>query len=196
MLTARRRFVSSLGIILFFLAGCGSTAKTDAVTCTQQFWNGSVGVCIPSGWEEMNRERLDMLGVPPEAIVAFQTVKPVSGQFPNVTLTAEPLAGPFTSSDYSKSSIRSVASLPGYQLVDTRPATIDGKSVSIHIYTAQPAGDQPRVRFYQLSAVSGEGAATGTGYTVTGFSPLSPTDTLDKQILLILQSLTFTEKKK
>jgi len=183
--------------LLLFLAGCGSSSTTTSVTtCTQQFWNGSVGVCLPSGWEEMNRERLDLLGVPPEAIVAFQTVKPVSGQFPNVILTAEPLTGVFTSPDYSKSSIRSVASLPGYQLVDVRAAIVDGKSVEIHIYTAQPAGDQPRVRFYQISAVSGDGTTTGTGYTVTGFSPLSPTDTLDKQFLLILKSLTFTEPKK
>ncbi|MDD4319453.1 MAG: hypothetical protein PHW10_03980 [Candidatus Peribacteraceae bacterium] len=168
------------------LVSCGGRQET---ACTQQYWDGTVGVCLPEGWTVVERERLDQMGVPEEVVAAFQTAQPVSGQFPNVTVTREALAQPVTGADYSKSAIRSVGTLPGYELIDSRPATVDGQEVTFHIYSAQPVTDQPRSRFYQVSAVSGSGA----GFTATAFTPLTVTPALEQQVTAIVTSLTFTE---
>lgn len=181
--------VRSAALTLLFplvLAGCGKA--TQQVTCTQQYWNGTIGMCLPQGWELMAKERLDQLGVPGDVIAAFQLTTPVSGIYPNVTVTSEQLPQAMPSETYSKNSIRAVTSLPQYQLIDTRPISVDGDNVDIHIYSAQPSADQPQARFYQVSAVS-----AGNGYTVTAYTPLTLSTNLESQILLMLQSLTFKE---
>jgi hypothetical protein len=171
------------------LVSCGG--KTDTAACTQQFWNGEVGVCLPSGWKVMDSTKLAALGVPEEVVAAFQADQPVAGQFPNVTITREILPTPTDSTAYSQAAIRSVSTLPGYQLIDTQAATVDGKGVNVHIYSAQPVADQPKSRFYQISAV----AKSGTGFTVTAYTPLTVTPTLEKQVLVVLKSLTFVKPK-
>lgn len=171
------------------LVSCGGGGT--AAVCTQQFWNGTVGLCLPDGWKVMERERLDQLGVPQEVVAGFQTEKPVAGQYPSVVVTREALSQPMDSATYSRASQRAVSVLPGYEIIDARPVTVDGKAVTLHVYTAQPMSDQPKSRFYQVSAVSG----SGTGYTVTAFTPLSVSSSLDRQVVAIVSSLTFTQKK-
>ena len=102
--------------------------------------------------------------------------------------TSEKLTTPLDSPAYSLASIRSVTTLPGYKLLDSRTVSVEGQNVELHIFTAQPVSQEPERRFFQLSAV-----AAGIGYTVTALTPVSISETLQKQILLIMNSVGFSE---
>ncbi len=185
-----KRLLPAFILSLLLLSACGSATSSTAAVCTQQFWNGTIGMCLPAGWKVVDRETLDAHGVPPEVIAAFQADNAVSGQFPTVLVTQEALKEQMDSSTYSKASVRTVASLPGYKLIDDRSAKIDGTPVDLHIFTAQPIADEPERRFYQISGVS-----KGNGYSFTGLGPLSISSSLENQLLLMLNSVTFTQPK-
>jgi hypothetical protein len=179
-----RRFpLLALGFLL--LAACGGSTPD---VCERGYWDGAVGTCVPEGWQVLDRSALDIKGMPPEVVVAFQSETPVSGQFVTVTVTRETLTQPLSSADYSSASIQSVQGLPGYEEQDRQSVTIDGEDLDIHIFTAQPSSDQPASRFYQLSAVS-----EGIGYTYTAATPVSVDDDMEEQVLAILESATFVQ---
>ncbi len=185
-----RHYLSVAALTLVFLSGCGG--ETTATLCTQQYWNGTVGVCLPNGWKVVEREQMEQRGIPPEVVAAFQTEKPLSGQYPTVVVTEEVLAQPMGSTDYSKANVQAISALPGYENIDQRTVTVDAKEVTLDIYTAQPEASQPKQRFYQLSAVS----QSGTGYTVTASTPFAATTGLDKQVVAITSSFTTEEPEK
>ncbi len=181
----KRRLAIAL-VPLFLLVSCGGSGeKTATVTCKEQYWDGTVALCLPAGWTIVDRETLADRGVPDEVLAAFQTAKAVSGQFPTVTVTKETLTEALDSGTYSDASMKSVSTLPGYTHVDTKKVAVDGKDVDMHIFTAQPLNDEPARRFYQVSAVAG-----GNGYTVTGLAPVTIVSQLDKEIQLILSSFS------
>jgi hypothetical protein len=180
--------VFATACLALVLASCGGSGSTADVVCKQQFWNGVVGLCLPAGWTVLEHEKLTERGVPEQVIVAFQSEKAVSGQTPTITVTSERLASPLDSSSYSKASIRSVSTLPGYKLLDSRSLQVEGQTVELHVFTAQPIADEPERRFFQLSAV-----AAGIGYTFTALTPVSISDQLEKEILLIMNSVRFSE---
>ncbi len=138
----------------------------------------------------MDRERVDQYGVGADTVLSLQTMKPVSGTLPTIVITQEMLKQPMNTTAYSAASIRAVSTLPGYQLIDERTTNVDGVSSEIHVYSAQPATDQPKNRYYQVSAVS-----KGVGYTATAYAPLSISQTLEQQIFLMLDSFTFVAPK-
>lgn len=185
-----RRLLALLALPVL-LASCGGSSKTSAVACAQQYWNGTLGLCLPTGWSVVDRETLTQKGVSEDVVAAFQADNSVSGQFPTVSVMREPLASTMDSPTYSNASIRLVATLPAYKLIDTKKATVAGANVLVHIYTAQPLAEEPQRRFYQVSVVNGD-----TGYTATGLTPISINSTLEQQVELILQSLTFTDPAK
>lgn len=136
----------------------------------------------------MNQETLRQRGVPEDTVVAFQAEEPSSGQFPTVTVTKEQLTEQVEPSAYSEASVRSVTILPKYTLIDSTQTNIDGQSLSLHVFTAQPISDEPVRRFYQVSTVS-----DGVGYTVTATTPVAAEDALEKQVYFILGSTTFED---
>ncbi|MDO8649058.1 MAG: hypothetical protein Q7R81_04730 [Candidatus Peregrinibacteria bacterium] len=179
----------TLPIILgttLLLAACGGSSAE--VACDQQYWDGTVGTCLPQGWSVIDRATLVERGLPQEVTVGFQAATAVSGQFPTVAVTTETLADPIDAAAYSEASIRSVTVLPKYTLVDTRPVTVEGQEVQIHIFTAQPVAEEPERRFHQVSTVHGN-----NGYTFTALTPVSVDSDLEEQVLLILEHMTFTE---
>lgn len=180
-----RKLIACTG--LFLLAACGGGAT--ATVCERGYWDGKVGTCVPEGWQVLDRAALDEKGMPSEVLVAFQSEKPVSGQFVTVTITSETLTQPLTTADYSEASIASVAGLSGYEEQDRLSATVDGEDVDIHVFTAQPSSDQPESRFYQLSAVS-----DSIGYTFTAATPVSVSDDLEAQVLSLLRNVTFVQE--
>lgn len=184
----RMKRLSAVLAAVLFLASCGGGSSTSATACAQQFWNGTIGMCLTTGWNIVDRETLTQRGVPDEVIAAFQADKAVAGQFPTITVTRENLQTKTDSTSYSKASIRSVGTLPGYKLIDTRDMKVDGQTVQMHVFTAQPLAEEPERRFYQVSAVSGN-----TGYTFTALTPLSVSDALEKQIKTMLQAVTFID---
>ncbi len=180
-----RRFpLLVLGFVLLSACGGGSTANV----CDRGYFDGAIGACVPEGWQVFDRAALDIKGMPPEVVVAFQSETPSSGQFVTVTVTRETLAQPISSSDYSAASIQSVQGLPGYEEADRKSITIDEEDLDIHIFTAQPSSDQPASRFYQLSAV-----AEGIGYTFTAATPVTVDDEVEEQVISILESATFVQ---
>lgn len=182
-----KRVISTLSLSVL-LASCGGGSSSAEVVCVAQFWNGVIGMCLPADWSVIERERLQERGVPEQVIVAFQSERTVSGQTPTVTVTSERLASPLDSAAYSKASIRSVTTLPGYTLLDSRATDLEGQQVELHVFTAQPITGEPERRFYQLSGVS-----AGVGYTVTALTPVSISDQLEKEVLLIMNSVRFSE---
>jgi len=170
------------------LSACGSSAD---IACDQQYWDGTVGTCLPDGWDIIDQETLRQRGVPEETIVAFQMTEAVSGQFPTVAITKEPLPNTVTSEDYSAASIRSVEVMEGYTLVDTQQTTVEGESASMHIFTAQPLVGEPRRRFYQVSVVRND-----IGFTLTAVSPVSIDKDTEDAMMLILNNVVFTESMK
>ncbi len=179
-----RRLPILLSSVLLLVA-CSGSSKTSGVTCKEQFWNGSVGTCLPVGWSVVPREKLTERGLPDEVVAAFERETAAAGQTPVVLVTKQTLAQDVDAKTYSDASIRSVTGLAGYKLIDTRALKIDGQDVQIHIYTAQPNADEPAHRFYQLSV-----ATKGAGYTYTGLTPLSVDSTLESEVLLMMNNAT------
>ena len=169
------------------LAACGGGGGNDTA-CKSDYWDGTYGTCLPGGWVVIESETLRQRGVPEDTIVAFQSEIPVSGQFPTITVTKEPLIDVVTPQTYSNASIRAVTVLPGYGEIDTRDILVAGEKVSLHIFKAQPSKDEPLRRFYQVSTVS-----DGVGYSITGTTPVALEDSLENQILLILRQSVFAE---
>lgn len=180
-----RRPLALIATLSFLLVSCGGGSEAASV-CTQQYWDGTIGVCLPTGWTPVARETLNERGLPEEVIAAFQAEKAVSGQFPTVTVTQEKLTLDVDSSAYSKASIRAVSTLPGYKVIDTRSVTVDGASIEMHIFTAQPLAGEPERRFYQISSVS-----KGIGYTFTALTPPSIATGLEDEVTAIIKSASF-----
>ena len=183
-----QRLLATLSLVTLLTACGGSSTKSTDVVCKEQFWNGVVALCLPAGWTVLEREKLDERGVPEQVLVAFQSEQAVSGQTPTLTVTSEQLPVALDSPVYSKASIRSVASLPGYKLLDNRTMTVEGQAVELHVFTAQPVEGEPERRFFQMSAV-----AANIGYSFTALTPVSISDQLQKEILLIMNSVRFSE---
>ena len=64
--------------------------------------------------------------------------------------------------------------------------TIDEAKVDLHVFTAQPVSDEPVRKFYQISTVQ-----NGIGYSVTGTSPVTVSDSIESQVIAIVQSVHF-----
>jgi len=171
-------------VLTLALSACGGSSTT--VACAQQYWDGTIGTCLPEGWHVLDRTNLDLRGAPGEVTVAFQADNPIAGQYAIITVTREALNETMTSPEYSEASMASVKTLPAYTELDVQKATIDEQDVSLHVFSAQPKTDEPKTRFYQLSAVSGT-----AGYSFTAATPLTVDNTLEGQILLILKNVTF-----
>ena len=183
-----RKQLASILFVPLLLASCGGGGGT-AAECQDQYWDGETGVCLPDGWAVVDRETLAQRGVPEEVIAAFQAEESVSGQFPTVTVTREQLSSDdIDAPAYSEASIRSVSTLPGYKLIDTRKVVIDGQNIEMHVFSAQPLNEEPERKFYQISSVR-----DGNGYTFTALTPLSISSTLEKQVIAIMQSATLRE---
>jgi len=171
----------------FLLASCGGGG--DEKACNgDSFWDGTLGVCVPDGWQAVDASTLQERGVPGEVVVAFQSDTSLSGYYPTVTVTRERLSQEFTPQEYSEGSIEAVSTLPGYQLFDEQDVSIDGEKIAIHVFQSQPSEDAAQYRFYQLSTVS-----ANVGYTFTVATPLTIEDELGEEILAILRSVTFQE---
>ncbi len=125
-------------------------------------------------------------GMPDAAVAAFQADQATSGVFPSVVVMREVLRKDIDSVAYSKASIDAVKSLNGYQQVDLKDVSIEGETVQIHTYIAQPNAEQPKQRYYQVAAVSGR-----NGYAFTAGLPLSVDKTLEDKVLLILENIAF-----
>ncbi len=187
--SAMNRRLAILLLLPLFLVSCGGGSSTADASCKDQYWDGTVGLCLPEGWNVVARETLAQRGVPEDVIAAFQSEKSVSGQFPTVTVTRERLPDDTVDSPaYSKASIRSVSTLQGYKLVDTRRVVMDGQNLDMHIFSAQPLSEEPERKFYQISAV-----AEGYGYTYTALTPLSISAALEKDVLAVMTSATLRD---
>lgn len=180
-----RTRISWIFASLLVLAACGSSVSVE---CTQSYWDGDVGTCLPDGWHVLDRANLDDRGVPGEALVAFQTDEAVAGQYLTVVVTREDLAEETLSSEYSKAGVASVRTLPGYQRVEEQTVQIGGEDHVLHVFTAQPNDDQPIARFMQLSLARGK-----QGYTFTAATPLAIDDTSEEAITRILENATLTD---
>ncbi len=180
-----KKLILAMAATVILTACGGSGGTTTAVACTDAYWDGVVGTCLPKGWHVVDRTALDQRGVPSEVLVAFQADTPTAGQFATVTVTRESLSRQMTSVDYSDASVQSVLAMPGYTKIDLTKVPVDDSSVSFHTFSAQPSADQPKTRFSQVSAATG-----ANGYTFTASTPLSIDATLTKQIQLILSNVT------
>lgn len=170
-------------ILLLFVTACSSGSE-ETVTCKEQFWDGEIAICLPDAWDVLEREKLAEKGVPQTVILALQSEKVVSGQYPTVTVTKETLTQPIDSVTYSAASIQSVAAIPGYQQIDKRTLKkMDGEEVDLHIFSAQPLPEEPGRRFYQFSVT-----LNNNGYTFTALTPLSVPGATEAEVLLMLRS--------
>lgn len=176
--------------VSLLLASCGSRTAAPEAVCQNRYWDGTVGTCLPGGWSPVTSETLRSRGVTEGVVVAFQKDKAESGQFPTVTVTKEQLPEGITSTAYSAASIRSVSTYPSYKVFSTRTMKVDGSDVTLHVFSAQPLEGDPARRFYQVSAVG----PPHTGYTFTALTPLSVSDALEKEILVIMNNVTFVEQ--
>lgn len=181
MMPAMRTKLLLASTLALILAACGSTV----VECTQRYWDGQVGTCLPEGWHVLDRANLDERGVPEEAVVAFQTDESIAGQYLTIVVTREDLPQEVSSVDYSEAGAASVTTLPGYARIEERKVTIDDQKHILHAFTAQPSDAQPMARFYQLSMAKGK-----TGYTFTVATPVSIDDSAEDRILSILENAT------
>ena len=168
--------------LVSLLVACGGGT---AVECTQRYWDGQVGTCLPEGWHVLDRANLDERGVPEEAVVAFQTDESIAGQYLTIVVTREELPQEVTSPDYSEAGAASVTALPGYARIEERRVKVDDENHILHAFTAQPSEAQPVARFYQLSMAKGR-----TGYTFTVATPVSIDSSAEDRILAILENAT------
>lgn len=179
---------TTLTLFLATLALAACSGSSTASLCKQQYWDGTLGVCLPDKWSVVDHETLVQRGLPPEVVTAFQSSVSVAGQNPTVIVTKETLPAPVDPLTYNQASIRSVTSLPSYKQIDLRKVKIDGVSLDLHVFSAQPVPEEPERRYYQMSSTT-----KGAGYTLTGLTPLSVSSSLESEILAIMQSLTFKD---
>jgi len=179
-----KRLLLPIGILAIALTACTDSGEVE-VACSLEYWDGTIGTCLPDEWGVLDSETLKRRGVPEETIAAFQADQAVSGQFPTVTVTKESLTRPTTPEAYSQASIRSVSVLPGYSELETTSVVVDDSNVQLHVFTAQPSESDPARRFYQIST-----ANEALGYTITAAVPVSIDDALEQQVLLILGNIT------
>ncbi|MFH1444268.1 MAG: hypothetical protein ABIG34_02660 [Candidatus Peregrinibacteria bacterium] len=184
IMAAVRQITPIVFLLSLLLTACG--ASTDGGSDCQTYWFDQVGACLPGTWKLLDRAELLQRGVPEDVIIAFQSEASVSGQYPTVSVTREPLTTVVEPAAYSEATIRSVAVLPGYKLIDQKKVTVDGVSLPVHVFFAQPVTGEPQRRFLQVSTVIGQ-----NGYTVTALTPLTVSSTLENEILTILGSITF-----
>jgi len=185
-----RVMVLFLGVFLFLAACGGSSRSSGKVTCDSTYWNGTFGTCLPKGWMVLSAEDIAQRGVPPEVVAVFQAQKPHSGQYPTIAVTTEELEKELGTPMYSEASTEVVKTLPGYERIDLKDEDVDGEVSKVHIFASQPIPEEPKRRFYQLSAVS-----EGVGYTFTATLPLSLEEQLEKEVLLILRKVSFEEEE-
>lgn len=185
-----KRCVLSFACVLLLAACSGGDSAADSA-CKQDYWDGTYGTCLPEDWVVVDPETLRQRGVPADTVVAFQSEIPVSGQFPTVAVTREPLAQVVTPQAYSDASMRAVTVLPGYAQVDSRDIRIGEDKLRLHIFKAQPAVEEPLRRFYQVSTV-----ADGVGYSITATTPVSVDESIENQVLLILRESIFADPEK
>jgi hypothetical protein len=183
-----RRIAISTVMFSLILSACSIGGSSSASSCTEDYWDGEIGACLPDGWVVVDTETLLQRGVPPETIVAFQAEQAVSGQFPTVAVTREALAQEVSSDDFSSASMRAVSVLPGYTLIDSRSVRIDGTKADVHIFSAQPSEAEPRRRYYQMSFNKGL-----RGYTVTATTPVAIEDNLEGSIFAIFEGFTLVD---
>lgn len=183
----RRSFASVLGMVLV-LSGCGGSGSAEA--CANDFWNGTVGTCVPENWIVIDDTVMAERGIEAsdQVVVAFEAEQAEAGQFPRVAITQETLPQASTPQEFSEASVRAVVGVTGYEQLDMKEVEVAGETVMLHVFSAQPDEGKPKQRFYQLSTVSGS-----VGYSVTGMAPLSIDRDLEKEILTIVQSLTFSD---
>ena len=170
------------GILLLVACGKGG----GGVACHERYWDSVFGTCLPSGWKSIDPISLRSRLVPDDVIAVFQADQFASNQIPTVIVTKEILVRDWDAASYSDASIKSVQTLVGYALLDERDVTVDDEKVRLHTFSAQPIPEEPVKRFYQLSTV-----VRRVGYTVTATLPLSPERDLEKQVLFILDGVTF-----
>lgn len=172
-----------LPILLAACAGGGGSA------CREQYWDGTIGMCLTEGWTVLDRETRERRGAGVgEVIAAFAKEQSVAGQYPTIVVTKETLPPGTDAVAFSKASIRSVTQLPGYKQIDARPLTADGQEVELHVFSAKPRPDEPERRFYQVSL-----AKDATGYTWTAIAPLSIGGSLQGELTTMLESVTLTD---
>lgn len=174
----------SVVCLSLLLVGCSSNGSSSSL-CAKQFWNGTIGTCLPETWQQLSDEALDNQGVPEETVLAFQSTEARDGQFDTVTVTEEPLPQDMNFQDYGEANMLAVSSLPDYSLKDKREITIDGADAILHIFAARPVPEKPIRRYYQTSVTKGN-----TGYTFTGALPLSITPDDEEEIVAILRNVT------
>jgi hypothetical protein len=174
-------------IFLLSIALVSCSSEGTGANCYKEYWNGEVGACLPKNWQVISSETMQERGVSNDAIVAFQSEEPVSGQFLTVGITQEVLREVIDPTMYSQANIRLVSALPGYELTDITSTTVDGSAVELHVFNAQPVSDEPVRKFYQISTV-----ANAKGYSITGTSPVSISDSAQNEIIAIVQSLRFS----
>lgn len=181
-----KRPLIALALACLLLSACGSSTPSGTAACAS-YWFDVLGACLPEGWHVLDRTALDERGAPEDVIVAFQMDDAVSGQYPTVTVTREPLASVMASADYGRATQRTVSVLPGFKELDTRTVKVDGKDAYVYVFLAQPVKDEPQRRFSQMSVVQDK-----TGYAVTAITPVSVKNTVEAAVTQILQSITFT----
>lgn len=184
---AMRRF--PLLLLPLVLLSCGGSSGDTPVACDQEYWDGTLGTCLPEGWHVVNASDLQTRGAPHEVDVAFQANDALSGRFPLVTVTSQTLADGSSVEEFDEQSRDSVKTLAGYTLIDERVQEVDNQPTTLHIFTAQPIAEQPVQRFYQLSYPS-----DGKGYTFTGVLPLSVEKAEENKMLTLLTNVTFVEQ--
>lgn len=186
MMPAMRRSLLLLALPLVLSACGGSGGAESSENCSSRYWDGTVGTCLPQGWHVVEREVMRERGLPENAIVAFQADQATSGIFPSVVVMREALRKELDSPAYSAATIQSVQTLNAYQQVDLTDVEVEGDTVQMHTYIAQPNSQQPKQRYYQLGAVKGR-----NGYTFTAALPLSVEDAVEERVLVILQNVAF-----
>jgi hypothetical protein len=184
-LSVKQRPLVIAVLLASLLAACGGSSGGESTTC-KTYWFDAVGACLPDSWKLLDRTELTERGVPEDVLLAFQSEESVSGQFPTISITREPLTTVTDPAAYSEATIRSVAVLPGYKLIDKKKTKIDGISLPLHVFFAQPVSGEPQRRFTQVSTVVGK-----VGYTITALTPLTVKSSLENEILTIIGSITF-----
>jgi hypothetical protein len=190
MIDAMHRLALKAVVCSIMLSACSlpGTGGGSVSVCTEDYWDGEIGACLPDGWVVVDTETLLQRGVPPETIVAFQSEEAVSGQFPTVAVNRELLAKEVSNEDFSSASMRSVSVLPGYTLIDVRSARVDGSKMDVHIFSAQPSESEPRRKYYQMSF-----SDALRGYTVTATTPVAIEDALEEKLFAIFEGFTLKD---
>lgn len=168
---------------MFLSPSLAYAAKTNPakVQCTK-YWSGTVGACLPKGWEALDRTELLRARTSKDVVAGIKTDIPLDDITSFVTIRY----GVLDSVDFVSNS-----QIVGYEEVETLTVNVGGRERTLRIFDAL-AKKREKFRYYEMNnGIS----LSDKHFAVTMVTPTDISSSDYAEIIAFYKSLTFKKPK-